>query len=90
MLPLDTKSAPTVTVVTDAPTTAIVTVQVSQETVDVDFGPGVRSVGRGGAAQRNPTAPDSTTRLRNGARRSAADRVREEQRRSLQRLAGLH
>ena len=89
MLPLE-QSAPTVTVVTDVPTTAVVTVQVSQETVDVDFAPGMRSVGGEGGAQRHPTAPDSTTRLRNGVRRSAADRVREEQRRSFQRLADLH
>ncbi len=92
MLPLpnsrDTEvvGPPTVTVVTDMQTTATVTVQVSQEAVDVDYVPAVGNF----ATARRLSAPKPS--LSHGAapgRRSAAERVHEEQTRSSKRLAGL-
>lgn len=75
----------TVTVITDTPTTATVTVQVSQETVDVDYA-------REATASRRLRTPTSSsgTPVSGVGRRSAAERVRDEQIRSFKRLAGHH
>jgi hypothetical protein len=98
MLPLKReggKATPAVTVVTDAPTTATVTVQVSQETADVDYRPAVdlaRSTDRLGHVGngRRLRVGDSAAGHAHGARhRSAAELVHAERARSTKRLASL-
>ena len=99
MLPLHGEGGELVTVVTDEPATATVTVQVSQETADAGYHPAadlarststdrIGYVGKG----RRPRDGEPAARHAHdegGEHRSAAELVRGERARSSRRLAGL-
>ena len=94
MLPVDRRH---VTVVTDEPATATVTVQVSQETADVGYHPAAdlaRStstdrIGYVGKGRRPRDGEPAARHAEGGEHRSAAELVRGERARSSRRLAGL-
>ena len=95
MLPLHGEGSELVTVVTDEPATATVTVQVSQETADVDYHPAAdlaRStdrIGYVGKGRRPKDGEPAARHAEGGKHRSAAELVRGERARSSRRLAGL-
>ena len=98
MLPLHGEGGDqVVTVVTDEPATATVTVQVSQETADVGYRPAADlarptstdRIGYVGKGRRPRDGEPAARHAEGGEHRSAAELVRGERARSSRRLAGL-